>query len=264
MVMETGEGLLYRATDAVAEICLNNPPVNALTLPLLDRFLSALRTAAEDDKVRAVLITSGVPRRFCAGLDLRALLDNSAEETRRLLEKLYVELIDAQYFLGKPSIAVVGGAARGGGMTLAISCDIIIAGEGATFGYPEIDIGVLPAIHFFHLPHIVGRHRAFELLFSGRSFDAAEAESLGLVSRVVPDQKLWEEARALAEVFISKSPAAMRLGRAAFMQANDLDHRRSVRQAVETFCNVAATDDAREGIRAFVAKRRPSWKSSNS
>src|SRR5262249_57473600 len=86
------------------------------------------------------------------------------------------------------------------------------------FGYPEIDLGLIPAIHFLHLPRIVGRHRAFELLFSGRTFGAAEAASLGLVSRVVPDEKVREEARAMAQVFARKSRAAMRLGRAAFLR----------------------------------------------
>src|SRR5207247_6880711 len=99
----------------------------------------------------------------------------SPADVRGLLDKLYVELAEVQYNLGKPSIAAVGGAARGGGMTLAISCDVLIAGESATFGYPEIDLGLVPALHFVHLPRIVGRHRAFELLFSGRSFGADEA-----------------------------------------------------------------------------------------
>jgi enoyl-CoA hydratase/carnithine racemase len=168
-----------------------------------------------------------------------------------------VELADVQYRLGKPSIAAVGRSARGGGMTLAISCDVLIAGRGATFAYPEIDLGLVPAIHFVHLPRIAGRHRAFELLFSARTFGADEALSLGLVSRVVPDAKVREEARALARVFTKKPPTAMRLGRAAFMRVNDLDTRRGIAQAVEDFCNVAATAEAREGVRAFTEKRPP-------
>jgi enoyl-CoA hydratase/carnithine racemase len=192
-------------------------------------------------------------------LDLDLVRGKSASEVRRFLDKLYVDLFDVQHNLGKPSIAAVGGAARGGGMTLAISCDVLIAGESATFGYPEIDVGLVPAIHFVHLPRIVGRHRAFELLFSGRAFDAEEAAKLGLVSRIVPDQELRGAARALAAVFAGKSPTAMRLGRAAFMRANDLDSRRSVGDAVELFCNVATTDAAQEGLAAFQEKRSPRW-----
>jgi enoyl-CoA hydratase len=144
-------------------------------------------------------------------------------------------------------------------MTLAISCDVIVASETATFGYPEIDLGVVPAIHFVHLPRIVGRHRAFELLFSGRSFSAAEAASLGLVSRVAPAAEVVSEARKLARTFAAKPPNAMRLGRAAFMRANDLDYRRGVEYAAELFCSVAATGEAQEGLRAFAEKRPPKW-----
>jgi enoyl-CoA hydratase/carnithine racemase len=249
--------LRYDVSDHIAEISLARPPVNALSLALLEQLLAALRRAAADDNVRAIVLTSALPHRFSAGLDLRLLLGKPAAEVRRLLQKLYVELADAQYNLGKPSIAAVGGAARGGGMTLAISCDVLLAGASATFGYPEIELGLVPAIHFVHLPKIVGRHRAFELLFSGRTFGAEEAFSLGLVSRIVPDEELREEARALARLLAGKSRKAMRLGRAQFLHAND--DRRGIADAVENFCKVAATADAQEGLRAFIEKRAPNW-----
>jgi enoyl-CoA hydratase len=253
--MTTHEDLGYDVSDQIAEISLARPPVNALSLALLEQLIAALQRAAVDETVRAVVLTSALAHRFSAGLDLRGLLGQPAAEVRRLLDKLYVELADAQSNLGKPSIAAVGGAARGGGMTLAISCDVILAGESATFGYPEIDLALVPAIHFVHLPRIVGRHRAFELLFSGRTFGADEAFSLGLVSRIVPDEKVCEEARAMARVFATKSPSAMQLGRAQFLRAND--ERRRIAEAVENFCAVAATADAQEGVRAFIEKRSP-------
>jgi enoyl-CoA hydratase/carnithine racemase len=249
----------YAVSDHVAEIRLNRPPVNALTLAMLEQLVAALKRAGADENVRAVLLTSAVPARFSAGLDLHGVRGKSSEEVRGLLDKLYVELADAQYALGKPSIAVVNGAARGGGMTLAISCDVIVAGENATFGYPEIDLGLLPAIHFIHLPRIVGRHRAFELLFSGRSFGAAEGAALGLLSLVVPDEKAHDEARALAQSFANKPPNTMRLARAAFLRANDRGYRSGIGEAVELFCNIAAGADAQEGLRAFVEKRRARW-----
>jgi enoyl-CoA hydratase len=253
------EDLRYEVSDQIAEITLARLPVNALSLSLLEQLLAAFGRAAADDNVRAVVLTSAVPGRFSAGLDLGMVIGKSPIELRRLLDKLYVELADVQYNLGKPSIAAVGGAARGGGMTLAISCDVLVAGRSTTFGYPEIDLGLVPAIHFVHLPRIVGRHRAFELLFSGRSFGADEAASLGLVSRVVPDEKVRDEARAMARMFATKSRTTMRLGRAAFVRANDLDYRRGIGAAVEVFCNVAATADAQEGLRAFIEKRSPKW-----
>jgi enoyl-CoA hydratase/carnithine racemase len=250
-------GVSYSVSDAIARIMLNRPPVNALSLETIRAVVAALRRAAADADARAVVLASGIPCRFCAGLDLALLLGKSGEQVRELLQALYVDLHDAQYNLGKPSIAAVGGAARGGGMTLAISCDVIVASEGASFGYPEIKIGVLPAIHFAHLPRIVGRHRAFELLFSGRSFDAQEARDLGLVCKIVPDAQLEAEAHALAAEFAAKSPAVMRLGRADFMRQND--YRRDIANAVEHFCNVVTTEAAQEGIRAFLEKRAPNW-----
>ena len=259
MSSEPDSGVTYAVSRRVARITLNRPPVNALTLDMIRAVVAALKSAAADDDVRVVILASAVSRRFCAGLDLDLLLSADTGKIRALLQALYLDLHDAQRALGKPSIAAVGGAARGGGVTLAISCDIIIAAESASFGYPEIDIGVIPAIHFAHLPRIVGRHRAFELLFSGRSFGAQEAAALGLVSKVVADGELAAAAMALANVFAAKSPAAMRLGRAAFMRQNDGDERRRIADAVEDFCQAAASEAAREGIRAFVEKRKPNW-----
>ncbi len=250
-------GVSYSAAGGIARITLNRPPVNALNLDMIRAIIAALRRAAADDEARTAVLASAIPQRFCAGLDLALLLDKSGGQVRELLQALYLDLHDAQYSLGKPSIAAVGGAARGGGMTLAISCDVIVAGEGATFGYPEINIGVLPAIHFAHLPRIAGRHRAFELLFSGRTFGAQEARDLGLVSKIVADAQLAASVHALAAEFAAKSPAATRLGRAAFMRQND--YRRSIADAVEDFCKSVATDAAQEGIRAFLEKRAPKW-----
>ena len=253
----TSASVRYDVANGIARIILDRPPVNALDLDMVRSVVAALETAAKDDAVRAVVLTSAVPNRFCAGLDLKVLLGKSDTKARGFLQELYIRLHDAQYDLGKPSIAAVAGAARGGGMTLAISCDVIVAGAGTTFGYPEIDVGVIPAIHFAHLPRIVGRHQAFELLFSGRSFDADEAHRLGLVSRVVPDGEVEAAALVLAGTFAAKSPTVMRLGRAAFMRQNDLDYRRSIGNAVEDFCNVTMTDAAQEGLRAFVETRGP-------
>ena len=118
---------------------------------------------------------------------------------------------------------------------------------------------MLPSIHFTHLPRIVGKHRAFELLFTGRAFDAQEAQSLGLVSRLTEPGQALEGARALAQTLCGKSPEVVRFGRNAFMLANDNGYRQAVAAAADSFCNVAMTDAAREGIAAFVEKRKPRW-----
>jgi enoyl-CoA hydratase len=249
----------YEVTERVARITLARPPVNALSLDMIRAVVAAVERAADDREARVVVLSSAIAKRFSAGLDLDILLGKSTEEIRPFLQALYIGLYDAQYNLGKPSIAAVGGAARGGGMTLAVSCDVVLAGESATFGYPEIDVGLIPAIHFAHLPRLIGRHRAFELLFSGLAFGAREALDLGIINKVVPDAELDPEAMNLAAQFAAKSETVVRMGRAAFMRQIDLDYRRSIANAVEDFCNVAVTDAAQEGLRAFVEKRRPMW-----
>ena len=251
----------YDVRDQVAEILLDCPPVNAITEALMDRLLALLEQARQDRGVKAVILGSAVPQRFCAGLHLSEMGNADFEKKLQLVEKLYLGLFDAQARLGKPSIAAVSGSARGGGMTLAVSCDMLIAADSASFGYPEIDVGVTPAIHYTHLPRIIGRHRAFELLFTGRSFSAQEALQLGLVNQIVPADAVLECARAVALQLAAKSPLVMQLGRQAFYKAVDVEYRRGVASAVEHFGNVAATQDASEGMAAFVEKRAPKWPS---
>lgn len=248
-------GINYRKIGAIARIDLDRPPVNAITPALLKALLDALGQAAVDDEVRVVLLGSSVAGRFSAGLDLPDILTRTQEEVREVLRDLYINLYDAQYNLGKPSIALVNGTARGGGMTLAISCDVLLAADDATFGYPEIDLGLPPAIHFAHLPRITGRYRAFELLFTGRSFGSDEARELGLVSEIVSAARLDAVAEKLARTFISKPKAGMSLARAAFMRQNDLDYRRSIAVAVEDFCNAFNSAEARDRLADFVAAK---------
>ncbi|MCK1394364.1 enoyl-CoA hydratase/isomerase family protein [Bradyrhizobium sp. 1] len=253
------DNVRYELAGNIARITIDRPPVNALSLELIQAVVAAFRRAASDRQARAVVLSSALAKRFSAGLDLDILLGKSGEEIREFLQELYINLFDAQYHLGKPSIAAVGGAARGGGMTMAVSCDVVLASESATFGYPEIEVGVLPAIHFAHLPRLIGRHRAFEVLFTGRAFGAREALDLGTVNKVVADSALDAAAMELAAQFASKSETVVRMGRAAFMRQIDDDYRRGIANAVEDFCNVAVTNAAQEGLRAFVEKRKPNW-----
>jgi len=248
-----------KVENSIANIRLKRSPINAFSIDFLNEILITLKEVNKNKDVLAIMLTSSIPNIFCAGLDLDILLDKPILEVRKFLELLYIELWDTQYNMNKPTIAVIDGAARGGGMTLAISCDVIIASDKASFGYPEIDLGLLPAIHFNHLPKIVGRYRAFDLLFSGRKFYSDEALSIGLINKIVPRENLLNEAIKLATIFTNKSPTTIKLGRAAFMRTNDLDYRRGVANAVEDFCNAAVTPDAQEGLKAFLEKRKPSW-----
>lgn len=252
------EFIRYAVRDRVAEIMLDRPPVNAISLQLVDELLEALRAAQADPEVRAVILGSA-RKVFCAGLDLDLVRGRRGIEVKPFLERLYFALNDLQYRLGKPSIAAVDGAARAGGMTLAISCDMIVAGDKATFGYPEIDVGLIPALHFVQLPRLVGKHQAFGPLFLGEPFDAATAFRMGLLSEVVPAGTALDRARAIAQKLAAKSPIVMRLGRDAFMRAVDADYRRSVEHAAETFALVADTEDCQEGLAAFAEKRPPRY-----
>ncbi|MFN5511693.1 MAG: enoyl-CoA hydratase/isomerase family protein [Burkholderiales bacterium] len=245
----------YEVQDRIARILMDHAPVNAMTVPLLDAVLAAFERASADDEVDVIVLGSAVPGRFSAGLDLKAFAQGDWENSRALLERLYTRFTDLQFRLGKPSIAAVNGTARGGGMTLAISCDMRVVERGATLGYPEIDVGVIPAIHFTHLPRIVGRHRAFDLLFTGRTFSPEEGHELGIVTRVVDTGNSLSAALELARVLADKPQRVLRMAREMFMREIDSDYRKGVAAAVENFCNVAQTRESREGIEAFVARQ---------
>lgn len=247
----------YAVADHIATITLTRPPLNAFSIAFLDQIIAALRRASTDPDARVVILASGIEKMFCAGLDLDIILGSDDATIRAFLNRLYIELWEVQGNMGKPTIAAVDGAARGGGMTLAISCDMFIAGEKASFGYPEINLALPPAIHFAHLHRILGRYRAFDLLFTARTFDAHEALNLGLASRVAPHA--LPEALAAARVIAEKSPAAIAFSRAAFHREADRDYTEAVARAVDDFCKLATSRDAQEGLRAFLEKRKPEW-----
>ena len=249
----------YSISENIAEIMLDRAPVNALSMPLIDALLAALQKAKDDATVRAVIIGSA-HKVFCAGLDLEIVRGRPGIETKAFLERLYFALNDVQYRMGKPTIAAIDGAARAGGMTVAISCDMIIAGDGSTFGYPEIDVGLIPALHFVQLPRLVGKHQAFGPLFLGEPFDATTAFRMGLLSEVVPKGTALERARDVARRLAAKSPIVMKIGRDAFMRAVDADYRRAIENAAESFALVATTEDCQEGLNAFVEKRTPNYR----
>jgi enoyl-CoA hydratase/carnithine racemase len=249
----------YSVQDRIATIAMNRPPVNAIDHAMIDAIHAALRRADADSDVRAVILTSALPGLFCGGMDLAMARQGSALDLRGFLQKFYMETMDIQYAMTKPTVVAINGAARGAGMTLGITSDVIIAADDVDLGYPEIDVGLIPAIHLVHLPRQIGRHKAFELLFGGQPISAREAAALGLINRAVPRDELMANARATAKMFASKSPTIMALGRRSFMRANDLDYRRNVENQIETMCNIFSTADGQEGLSAFVEKRRPIW-----
>lgn len=249
----------YNVREGIAQLLMDSPPVNGLTDAMLDTLMARLREAGADPKVRAIVLGSALPGRFCGGLDLLRFARRAPADVHAIVNKLYFQLFELQSSLPKPVIAAITGSVRGGGMSIAITCDMIVAADDATFGYPELEVGLLPAIHFNHLPRIVGRNRAFDLLFTGRVFDAQEAMTLGLVSRTAPADQVLAEAHRLATVFAGKSPALMRLGKAAFVRATDGGYRQGASSAVDLVCTVFGLPDYAEGLAAFAEKRAPKW-----
>ncbi|MDQ8728021.1 enoyl-CoA hydratase/isomerase family protein [Bradyrhizobium sp. LHD-71] len=245
--------------DGIASVLINHPPVNAITPAMLDALMSTLRQLGNDPDIKAIVIGSAIPGRYCGGLDLPQFRKNSPAEAHAIITRLYLQLHELQSSLPKPTIAAITGAVRGGGMSIAITCDMLVAAENTTFAYPEMDVGLLPAIHYTHLPRIVGRYRAFDLLFTGRVFSADEAMQLGLVNRVVPEPQVLNEARGIARALATKSPQLMRVGKAAFVHATDNGYRSGAAGAVNLIGTVIGMDDSQEGLAAFEQKRRPVW-----
>lgn len=245
----------YEVVDGVAEVTMNRGPVNAISIELAHAVIGAYRRAKDDPAARAVILTSSMPTVFSAGLDLKIALEYDGQALRSFIEVFYYEMHEALYRMGKPVIAAVNGHARAAGVTWAVSCDMIVAAEEAEMGYPEIDVGLLPAMHLVHLPRQAGRHRAAELLFTGDIVSARRMQELGVVNHVVPRDQVMPTARALARRLAAKSPIAMKLLRDAFVRANDLDYRRAMEGVVETMCSLKDAKDSREALLAFVEKR---------
>lgn len=251
---------LHSHTDnGLLTITLNRPEKrNALNPAMIDELTRVLDAAATDPSCGLVLLT-GAGEAFCAGMDLahlEALSAKSPTEHRADTEQI-AHLLRMLYDLPRPTIAAVNGAAIAGGMGLATVCDFTLAVPEAKFGYTEVKIGFIPAIVSAFLRSQIGDKQARDLLLSGRLIKAQEACELGLVTRVVPD--LMHEARSLAHKLLENSPAAMqatkRLLSGHARQALDDE----IAAAIEANAEARSTEDFKEGIRAFLEKRRPVW-----
>jgi enoyl-CoA hydratase/carnithine racemase len=253
------ETLIVETADGVTLIRLNRPAaLNALNSALLAELSAALDTAAADEAVRCLVIT-GSERAFAAGADIKEMSD-----------KTYAEMFSQDFFgdaarrieqFRKPIIAAVAGYALGGGCELAMLCDFIIAAETAKFGQPEINLGVAPGIGGTQrLTRFVGKSKAMEMILTGRMMDAAEAERAGLVSRVVPADKLVEEARAAAAKIASQSPLAVMMNKELVEAAYETTLSTGVAMERRLFHSLFAFEDQKEGMAAFVEKRKPDFK----
>jgi enoyl-CoA hydratase/carnithine racemase len=258
----TYQCLLYDVKDGIATLTLNRPErLNALGDSLRDDLLDAVTRASADHEVRVMIVT-GAGKGFCAGGDVKAM--NEAKEDRRerpLIEKIAPSrdrTLLAMRDAPQPIIAAVNGAAAGAGMNLALGCDIRIASTAAKFSQAFVRRGLHPDWGgTYFLPRVVGMAKACELIFTGDIIDASEAMRLGLVSQVVAPEALMPTANDLARKIATGPPIAVRLAKRALYHSVDSDLRAALE--FETFAqNVCSeTEDAREGIRAFVEKRAP-------
>lgn len=244
--------------QGVGLIRLNRPKVlNALNAEVMGELIDALSRMDQDDDVRCIVIT-GNERAFAAGADIGEMAEASVVDmyTRDNLSRW-----DRVRKIKKPIIAAVNGYALGGGCELAMACDMIIAGEGARFGQPEINIGVIPgAGGTQRLTRAIGKAKAMEWILTGRFVTADEAERAGLVTRVVPDEAVLDTALALARKIASKPPIAVQLAKDAVLAAFDTTIETGLAHERHNFYLLFATEDQREGMRAFLEKRRPQWR----
>lgn len=251
--------ILYELRGAQARITLNRPEVrNAINYDMEQEVKHALRRANEDPAARIVVIT-GAPPAFCSGIDLRMHRGRSPAETRAHFESFYWGFHTTHRSLDKPTLAVLNGPAREAGCTMAFMCDMIIAAESASIGFPAIDRAILPAYHMVHLPRVAGRPKAFELCFSGTPITVTEAERIGIINQVVPDAELDEATEKMVARFANKSPAVMKLGREAFYRTMDMEFEKAIRTVGDVVAIVAGLKDSIEGISAYVEKREARW-----
>jgi enoyl-CoA hydratase len=250
--------ILTEARGRVGLITLNRPQaLNALSPALMAELADALQTFDVDDNIGAIVIT-GSERAFAAGADIKAMAEATADQMR---SNGISESFGAIRRIGKPVIAAVSGFALGGGCELAMSCDMIVASETAKFGQPEITIGVIPGGGGTQrLTHAVGKAIAMEMILNNRTLAAAEAAQHGLVNRVLPVERYLDEALTLAAEIAARAPLAVRAAKRAINTAYELSLADGLSDERELFYELFNTADQKEGMRAFIEKRKPEWR----
>jgi cyclohexa-1,5-dienecarbonyl-CoA hydratase len=237
-------------------ITLARPPLNLLTIEMLHELGEALERAAARPALKA-LVLAAEGKAFCAGV---AVEDHLGERARPMLEAFH-RIFRQLRTLECATLAAVQGAALGGGAELATFCDLVVAGASATFGQPEIKVGVFPPIAALHYPARIGPARTLRLLLTGEVIGALEAELIGLVDRVVPDDRLTDVVESELARFRSLSAVVLRLTKRAVRDASGLGFEEGLSFLEELYHDeLMVTADAEEGLRAFVEKRKPIWR----
>lgn len=252
IIVETGE-------DFVAVISLNRPKhLNTFNTPLAKELNQALWQLDSDKQVRVIII-KGEGKAFCAGIDVSELSDKTADEYKSWIELMQNPLITISR-ISKPVIAQVHGIAVANGAGLVAASDIAIVADNAKLGLTAINVGLNCVGPVIPVTRSIGRKRALEMLLYGELIKAQDALNMGLVTRLAPKDELEKETRKRAAILAQKSPIAVRIAKKAFYTASELDYYKAFEYMNEAFARLCTTEDAKEGVAAFLEKRNPVWK----
>jgi enoyl-CoA hydratase len=255
------EQVSYEVADGIATVMLDNPEKrNMLSGQMLTELVDAMKTARDDEEVRAVVLTGAGDKVFCAGADLGGFAADVPLVEKHFASDLFLEFFRLMPRLGKPSLCAANGHVLAGGMGLALSCDLLIAKEGATFGTPEINVGAFPYMIMAIIYRNVPRKKVNEMMLLGERLSAEQAVEHGLANKVVPAGEFEAAVADWAGKLASKSPVLMRLGHDAMYRQQDM----AVDEALEFLRSQLSltftTEDIVEGVSAFFEKRDPQWK----
>ncbi len=248
--------ILTEFKDGVATLTLNRPPLNVLNIEMMGE-INAYLEELKREKSLKLLTIQATGKAFSAGVDVGEHMGDMAPKMIETFHKMF-RLMDGLKVL---SLAIVNGSALGGGCELALYCDMVIATEKSKFGQPEIQVGVFPPIAALIFPRIIGRKKAMELILSGDTISAQEALSLGLINKVVPESSFQEEVNGFLEKFKRLSGMVLRLSKEATLAGLNDDMDKGLKAIEEIYLNrLMKTEDAMEGLKAFLEKRKPTWK----
>lgn len=254
------DNILVDREPPLLTITVNRPPANTLSRATIAELDRAITEAEEDEQVRVIIITGSGHYIFIAGADVTEFPALDEEAGRQLLQAGH-SLFTRIETLGKPVIAAINGTCLGGGLELAMSCDIRVAVEGARFGQPEIALGIIPGWGGTQrLPRLIGKSRAMELLLTGDMIKAPEAHRYGLINRVVPDGELMAQTKNLARKLATLPPVAMAVIKRVVFRGLDEPLPQALQTEAAGFLEAFASEDAREGVSAFLSKRKPQFK----
>jgi cyclohexa-1,5-dienecarbonyl-CoA hydratase len=258
LMPEPFEHIQFIVEDRVARITLSRPPLNILNIAMMREISAALGSLAQEREIVAIVFEAAAgSRAFCAGV---AIEEHVPETVFQMLDSFHGIFRQLEQ-LARPTIAVVEGSALGGGCELVAACDIVIAGERAHFGQPEIKLGVFPPVAALLLPRIIGEKRAKELILTGEMIDAAEAAKIGLVNHVLPASDLPRKINEVLSRLRELSATALEITHKAIDLGNNRTLDDALRDVEDIYLHeLMKTSDANEGISAFMEKRKPVWR----